>query len=1023
MADLFGGGTGGTNLFANLPPEQPGFGEQLVADTAKSFRAAGFMLGLVKPDSPEEAAELRRRFFADAASLAVGAATGGAGSVALKGVGPVARAILGGALSGAAGGATFTGIDQGDPLSGALGGGALGAAFGGFAGSLAKGQTAARALGSPAAEKPLESMRTRHVFAHVMKPAGEDLVASGKLRFGKRGVGEIIGEQVGRRKAAQEGAERQRFGAGLEGRTTDPFDFMGERSQFVDPFSTEQPPTVAGLPPKYEPRIFHEPLTETPLPTAPEPAWPQSSFLGPAWEQLDLFDVPPAPKTRQLASGITGSHYADQLTATPTVHYGGVTVAPAPPSLAIPQVRELTKDLGPEVRTAGVAETRKAFFDYLRSQGFRPRGKPRLPKGRRVRGRPDLAAPQKTAFEDLRQELGQGYEPSFLATGNSVIEKTLRRLPSGDRFGDAFNDVRRLAARVLLPADVALKKMGATGAALATKMSQVVDRAARIASEDVLEIKQLTKGLSQAQRNHLGEVLAGNTPAKDASTQVIVDRIRMRLDRVAQEASGTNLRELVAGQNRIRPFAYRENYFPLVYPDHVIRKYLEPGPVREKTLQYILNTGQASTKEEAEDLLRRHFVTPPEFRYGHLQVARELTLPDWERDPLKVLPLYFMRAWKRIETARDFGAGDEAAAQAIKALRDEGHDAKLASDIYFAFADKAPRDYGNLVRLTRTFNIVTMLSTAGLLQFAQHGNIIASAGFRNYLKGLGGLMSKEGKEWAATTGAYMQELIQELVPISEDIAGQRSASAFWLRFIGLTPLDKANRMIASLAGYHRATELAARHAAAPSKKLATELARLGLDADLVVRQGGTLTREQLRVAGQQMSHLTQFRGASLDLPALRSTPAGQFMFLFKSFAIQQMRYTHDLLQNARKNGEWGPLLRYLAATGTLTAAVGDASRTLRGRQRPDDPAWAYVEAMLGAGAVGMAYDAMRAVEGGPAWFAGFLAGPTASQVIEFVSRDAVEAAKGNPQLMLHNTLRRFPGIGNHLAEWLIPRGE
>jgi hypothetical protein len=599
----------------------------------------------------------------------------------------------------------------------------------------------------------------------------------------------------------------------------------------------------------------------------------------------------------------------------------------------------------------------------------------------------------------------------------------LRKLPVvGDRAAAAWHDVLAIGRRTLIPAGAALRKMGAVGGRFADDMSVTLDKAQQLASEDVAVVKKLLNPLTQPERNHIGRVLGGEDVAKDVHVQGIVDEIRLRLDRVAEQATEVQLRELMPGNRAIRPFQYRDDYFPIVYPERMRRELARVGSEKHRqALRALVARGQAKDLKEAARLLDRHLKTPVEVRDRHLQLARTLALPGWDEDPTRVLPQYFMRAWKRIETARTFGANDEHAAKAITLLRAEGHDAKLARDIYFAFADRAPRDYGQLVRATRTFNIVTLLSTAGLLQPAQLSNTIAVVGYRNFVKGLAGLFTTGGRKWAARTGAYMQELMQELHPFSEDIGGHFSLSRFWVNMIGLEKGDKANRIVSALAGYHHAGDMAQKLVRNPTHKATLrELVKLGLDPEQVLKQGGQLTSQQLRDAGQALSHRTQFRGSVLDLPILKQTPVGQFMFLFKTFALQQMTFVEGLMKEFAL-GNRAPLFRYLAATGTLGAGVGTAARAVRGRKAPDDPVLGYLEAAATAGALGMAYDAFRATEGGQGFMLSFLAGPTVGQLSDFISEDVPALARGDSKRMMRSALKKTPGVGPVLTNWLIPK--
>lgn len=913
MATYFGapeGQSGGT-IFADSNASKPNILQSAVKSGEDSIKAAGFMLGMVQAETPEQAATYRRRFFADAAALGVGAATGGVGSVLAKGVGPIARAIIASALGGAGGGAAFEAVEGGDIGQGALTGAVGGALFGLPLGKMLGGKGAALA---------------DDVLPDAPRiPSKPDVSVTRTRPFGEP-QGELNPQP--------------------------PIHVRGE--QIAQPFGDVRP--------QWTPSVDDIESGLLPVDQIARP------------DDVLQFE---AKSPQVIASGISPSAVAEEF---------------------------------------GTLADARAALKAMTT--------PRT-QARRTTRPSRIARPTRTAFADegvskleaLRMELES--RPAMEIVGaNNRMARALTKLPGGDRMASIFDDATKFFNRAIVASSDAMNKMGPFGQRLATMMSTTLDKAARTASEDVRAIQLIGRKYTTAQRHKISDILNGTDVATDLAMQRDVELLRERLDRVARGAVEGRVREYVPSSNTIRKFEYRQDYFPLTYTDKTVKRLMTDGPEREAVLRKLVEQGQAADRGSAEALLKRHFQTPAEFRYGHLQVARELALPGFERDFMKVLPLYFMRSWKRIETAKTFGPQDEGAAYLIKQLKEQGHDFGLAFKAYEAFADKAPLDYQDLIRATKSFNVISLLSTAGLVQLSQHSNTIAYAGFKNYMKGLGAMYTKEGRGWAAETGAYMQELVQDLVPF-----GDQSATGKWLNMIGMTPLDKNNRIIAALAGRYQAADVARQLVAKPQDAtLRRTIVQMGLTPDEVLAQRGVLNNEQLRIAGQQVSHITQFRGSPLDLPVLKNTTAGQFVYLFKSFSLQQMRFVGVLMDEAKK-GNIAPAMRYLGATGTLSAAVGETVRYLRGRPEADDPAWGYFEAALNSGAIGIAGDALRSANNGPEFFAKFLAGPSASQIFDLFGRDLPALAAGKPEVILHDALSHTPGIGKQLADYLIPLGE
>jgi hypothetical protein len=392
-------------------------------------------------------------------------------------------------------------------------------------------------------------------------------------------------------------------------------------------------------------------------------------------------------------------------------------------------------------------------------------------------------------------------------------------------------------------------------------------------------------------------------------------------------------------------------------------------------------------------------------------------LPGWERDPIKVLPNYFRRAWHRIETAREFGGRDEGAKFLITQIAEMGGDSDLAAKVWRSFTDTTPRNFNALVQATRTFNIVTLLSTAGIAQLAQAGNTIAYVGLKNYLHGLGALFTKAGRAWSDRTGAYVMETVQDLIPTSE-----QGMASKWLRWIGLTPLDEANRATAALAGRLHAAEIAEGFFRSGGKndKLSRGLVRIGIDPADVMKQNGILSPQQRSFAAMKVSDITQFRGSILDLPIARDSAAGQFLYLFKSFSLQQAKFVHGYLLPELKRGNPGPVLRFAASMGTLGAGVGETVRILRGRKQEDDPRMEYLKAVLLAGAFGAGGDILVATANGPDAIARFLVGPNVSQLTDLLS-ESYDAAHGDYRGLMRDAIRHAPIGGPALANWFVPK--
>jgi len=952
---------------------KPGFIEGIGEDLSKSFNAAKMMLGLYEPLNAQERGELRRRFLADAALLGVSAITGGAAGAALKGAKPIARLILSGAISGGSGMAAYAGV-EGEPVVPAA---ALGAVTGAIPlGAIGK----VRAVGKAAAEKI-----TAEAAAKTAATAAAKTAAAEKAR---NELGAIYG------------AVNQ----------VDPFSLPRRtpvQQRILDPFSV--------------PRTAEDILLD---------------------ERTRAFSLPES-RLEEIAAGVL------QPEGRGTIRAGIAISRQGRDKLGRFTRKQITKSLqaeAPDLKSEANAALRESFIEFLGGERARageitPRQiQARLPRrgvqSRYLGPRHGMRGHRPTLAGEL---LAEGAAPEVVnhATRNEAIRRFLLKLPSGDLLEKAYAESVAFVNRSFIPITSVLNRMGGTAKMLSGLMNETTDRATMLAAND-LEGLTILRKLSTVERRNVAHVLHGDDVPMNDKVVEVAATIRMLLDDIAANASDVGLRVYSPRTNTARAFVPRKNYFPLEYSEKTIRKYMLPGPEREAALKRIMASEQGINRAQAEAILNR-YLRPEmsEFRYGHLQIQRELALPGWEEDPLKVLPQYFLRARKRIEIARTFGAADEAAHKMIRAISKEGRDAKFAADAYKSFADKQPKELTGLAKLARNINIMSLLTTAGIVQPAQLSNIAALTGYKNFMQGTAAFLSrnKVTQEWVARTGAYMQEIVQDVVPFAE-----RSVTSGYLNLIGLLPLDKANRVIAALAGRFYADDLAVKLVSGVEGKqlqnIERKLLRIGLNPEEIRAAGGVLTSEQRSRAAQSVAHITQFRGSNIDLPFNKNTTAGQFLYLFRTYAIQQSRFVHSLVDNAFRHGDWGPMMRFMTLTGTWTPAVGAFVMGARygnwtpffgsegglsaGENRPDmEGIRNYIELAMYGGALGAAYDGFRAMYSGPQFMGSFLAGPTLTDVASFLGSDLPEL-KGNPRKMLHDALKHTPLFGRRVADWLVP---
>jgi hypothetical protein len=592
-----------------------------------------------------------------------------------------------------------------------------------------------------------------------------------------------------------------------------------------------------------------------------------------------------------------------------------------------------------------------------------------------------------------------------------------------------LEDAIELVHRAVAPARVTLRRMGPLGAKMASMIDEAYDAWRMTAGADIAEVRNVLKPFDKATRIHIGEVMEGIAVPRDEKVRAAADALADVYDRYAQDSIKAGMRQYI-GPGDVQEFRPRQNYLTHYYSEDTIKKYLTPGSKEYKHAMHVLEGyAEGANKRQREALLTEMFrKTPSEWRTGPINFQRDHFLPGYDKDPLTVMSRYIFAVRKRLEMAGRFGADWRIAREMAEQIGAEGGNTKSALAIFNAAADAAPKDYPDLVKAAKTWNVLTMLSTSGAVQPAQLLNTAAVVGYGNLFKALGVVFNKgtkaRGVEWAESTGAMINETLQDIIGTDNELA------QIWVRkVIGLEPFDKANRIVSAIAGRFHAIEQAKRFAQRQTTRGADQLRKLGLDPEVVLAQKGILTPNQLKLAGYRTSIDTQFGSAILDLPEFRNSLGGQFVYQFKSFALQQANFVQkEVLAPAKKailgqkGGDLRPLIRFSSGMAMVGPTIGMLVRSFKGRPAPDDERLKLLDNLALVGAFGVFYDVWSSFGRNKEGVYSLFAGPAASELAGFVAEGAKLAKDQDPKPLLKHAFSRIPLIGQPLTNyWLYPR--
>ena len=401
-------------------------------------------------------------------------------------------------------------------------------------------------------------------------------------------------------------------------------------------------------------------------------------------------------------------------------------------------------------------------------------------------------------------------------------------------------------------------------------------------------------GLTVKQKSNLTDVLEGKANPVDKAVADSSVVMRNLLNKIQRTAKDTGL-----------DVGYREDYFPRQYNWDEITK----GKRHEEVLQHMVESGQASTKAEAENFLKDFIGKNRERKAGNLEYERLFDIPGYEKDPEKALTMYADSAAKRISEAKSFGAKDEVSSALINKIAEGGGDYQQAQKIF----DNVYKgeDKNAFAQFLLGYNAFTKLSLGFFSNLTQSVNTASKAGLLNTVKGAGqalaqGIKAVKGKNYDDL--AVLANTLDDHVMLQESGLSNKFIQGSMYLF---QKVENFNRRTATYAGKYRAEELANILKSDPQSAFASrQLESLGIKVEDIVK--GKLTQEQLAKAANKMTRITQFKIDSLNLPTAWRTPLGKVLSQFKSFSFMQTKFIRDEIVKEARLGNFAPLARFIA---------------------------------------------------------------------------------------------------------------
>ncbi|MGC1580559.1 MAG: hypothetical protein WA766_03700 [Candidatus Acidiferrales bacterium] len=573
----------------------------------------------------------------------------------------------------------------------------------------------------------------------------------------------------------------------------------------------------------------------------------------------------------------------------------------------------------------------------------------------------------------------------------------------------------------------ALERQGpfssALSSALKTYDSTWRSDSGRIVEPMLKDFEEIIKSPDKSAQYY--DALAKGAVPKDAtvSTAAVTHPVAMKRAylRVKNLQTGVNLKTGTPTFAKVGPEILGP-YWPRKYPHELFE-----GAGRERTLEYLVKSGQAKDASDAINLLNSLNRRNPFFpKYHNIETGRYFDLPGFRKDPAVVLE-HLVSSTKLYHRVNMFGQNGEKLNQLMTLIKTHEGEAN------YQYAKSITSDFlggnfdairGDLERHIESFQTVTKLGLAPISHIFQPLNAVLITGIRPMLEAIGHTIAdyNEPKSFGLISGAILEPVIANTRRLARaDMQTWAERSPHMRLF---SAYDIYRRVLVAESGKISAMHEFAKLLRNPSDSGARiRLNTLGVDIDGALKRGG-LGEDELRRAGQKLSDITQFRRNVLELPpAWNRSAAARLVTQYKPFFFQQAKFIKDqVLLPALRGQDYKPLLYMAALFPTFGEIAADLKNYVRGKSMEDRPDLEehtfdrVVENISQIGGFGIFADTINAMtSSSPTMTYQFLTGPSVSDVVE-----ATRLPFSNHETIERAFLRRIPTLGPATSRMLVP---
>ena len=398
------------------------------------------------------------------------------------------------------------------------------------------------------------------------------------------------------------------------------------------------------------------------------------------------------------------------------------------------------------------------------------------------------------------------------------------------------------------------------------------------------------------------------------------------------------------------PFKATPGYLPHVW---------EPGSFdkpSEKMINSLLVSGMPVDPKQAAAIIKSHGARATRLaapKFANLEMAREIEMEGYIKDPGKVTMQYIMHSAKRMALLREVGQQPEVRlAQLAWDHFQQSGDAdsynfavKVINSVTgVAVHERLMEKSGWLANPLEFAALASTLQHSAFVQPGVLANTLTVAGWKKTVEGMKRYIKADprkpqmSKEWAQTLGANGRSVTKEMLDEMHDSLSLATKLDKLMNFWRIPQIDTWFRNSATLTGRLHINEMVERSINLGDKKAERELNRLGLSSakfkELLDANKDELVEDELRKGAYAFAQRTNLVNDALTKAqwTMEHSSFSRMLTLLGRFSFQQHHFLKSLYKDDPKK-----LVKYLGIA-TAVGVPGYVAKTLMKGKNPVEDA-------------------------------------------------------------------------------------